>query len=112
LAWKKVNGGKTRSEEISPAIPFIAQRRILCAKVGMVARQAGGIGTATKNLTCLSFLFEYLLRPGKAYTDYPVRINRSRGGHREVPITRILKKYNSVFSALFGVSVYKKEKSG
>jgi hypothetical protein len=52
-----------------------------------------------------------LPRSHKPLTGQPAPAGVGRG-HGEEPITRILKIYNSVFSVLFGVSVYQKVKSG
>jgi hypothetical protein len=66
------------------------------------------------NLCLLCFL--RLLLPQKAQNAQNIVFARAgksvHGLHREEPITPILKIYNSVFSALFGVSVYQKVKSG
>jgi hypothetical protein len=47
--------------------------------------------------------FSYLLRPGKASTDFSIRTSRSRGRHGKESITWIRKTFISVFSALFDV---------
>jgi hypothetical protein len=52
-----------------------------------------------------------LPRSHNSLTGQPALAGVGRG-HGEEPIIRNYKIYNSVFSALFGVSVYQKVKSG